>query len=69
MLKESKAKLIALCELMDAHIEKGDFFELYSCWIADESDKPDGEMTLQIDDFDVEQIRLPEKTFVRIEKR
>lgn len=68
MLKESKAKLIALCELMHAYIEKGDYFELYSCWVWEESDKRDGEMTLQINHFDIEQIRLPEKTLVRIEK-
>ena len=28
---ESKKKLIALCEIMDSNLEKGDYFELNSC--------------------------------------
>lgn len=68
MRAESKAKLIVLCKMMDNYIEKGDFFELYSCWMGDESDKREGEITLQMNDFDVERIRLPEKTLIRFEK-
>ena len=65
---ESKKKLIALCKIMDSYLEKGDFFELYSCWIGEESEKREGEITLQINNFDVDQIEIPEKTLVRFEK-
>ena len=65
---ESKEKLIALCKIMDSYIEKGDYFELYSCWVGEEVDKREGEITLRINNFDIEQIRIPEKTLVRFEK-
>lgn len=68
MRAESKAKLIALCEILDSYIEKGDFFELYSCWVGEEADKREGEITLQMNDFDIDRIQLPEKTLIRLEK-
>ncbi|MFJ8235530.1 hypothetical protein ACIQ34_07250 [Ureibacillus sp. NPDC094379] len=65
---ESKKKLIALCEIMDNYLEKGDYFELYSCWVGEEKDKRVGEITLRIDNLNVDLIEMPEKTLVRIEK-
>lgn len=65
---KSKEKLIVLCKIMDSYIEKGDYFELYSCWVGEESDKREGEITLRINNFDIEQIKMPEKTLVRFEK-
>ncbi|MGE7921521.1 hypothetical protein ACQKM9_21700 [Viridibacillus sp. NPDC093762] len=65
---ESKKKLIALCEIMDSYLEKGDYFELYSCWGGEEKDKRVGDITLKIDKLNVDLIELPEKTLVRIEK-
>ena len=65
---ESKQKLIRLCEIMDEYLEQGDYFELYSCWIGEETEKREGELTLQINNFDIEQIEIPEKTLVRFEK-
>ncbi|WP_260284826.1 hypothetical protein [Peribacillus aracenensis] len=65
---ESKEKLIELCKIMDSYIDKGDYFELYSCWVGEEADKREGEITLRINNFDIEQIEMPEKTLVRFEK-
>ncbi|OCA92568.1 hypothetical protein [Pseudobacillus wudalianchiensis] len=65
---ESKKKLMRLCEIMDGHLEKGDFFELYSCWVGEEADKREGELVLQFTSFDIDQIEIPEKTLVRFEK-
>lgn len=59
---ESKKKLIILCKIMDSYLEKGDFFELYSCWVGEETEKREGEITLQINNFDINQIEIPEKT-------
>ncbi|USD14952.1 hypothetical protein ND894_23780 [Priestia megaterium] len=67
-LKESKEKLLALCRLMDHYLKSGDFFELYSCWIGEESEEREGELTLNIHYFDIDAIKMPEKTLVRIEK-
>jgi len=65
---QSKKKLIRLCEIMDNHIKKGAFFELYSCWVGEETDNRESEITLQINNFDINQINIPEKTLVRFEK-
>ncbi|MFF2458761.1 hypothetical protein [Peribacillus simplex] len=65
---ESKKKLIELCKIMDSYLEKGDLFELYSCWVGEEAEKRDGEITLLINNFDIDQIKIPEKTLVRFEK-
>lgn len=65
---ESKKKLIELCKIIDSYLEKGDFFELYSCWVGEEVEKREGEITLQINNFDIDEIEIPEKTLVRFEK-
>jgi hypothetical protein len=65
---ESKKKLIELCKLMDSYLKKGDFFELYSCWIGEEAEKREGEMNLELNNFDIDQIQIPEKTLVRFVK-
>jgi len=66
--KESKEKLIRLCEIMNEYLEKGDYFELYSCWISEETEKRDGEQTLQLNNYVIDKISIPEKTLVRFEK-
>ncbi|MBO1511084.1 hypothetical protein [Metabacillus bambusae] len=65
---ESKKKLIELCKIMDSYLEKGDFFELYSCWVGEEAEEREGEITLQMNNFDIDQIEIPEKTLVIFEK-
>jgi len=65
---ESKKKLIRLCEIMDSYLEKGDFFELYSCWVGEEADNRDGELVVQMNNFNIDQIEIPEKMLVRFEK-
>lgn len=65
---ESKVKLLELCNRMNNYLEKGDYFELFSCWIGEEQDKREGEITFQINNFDIDQIEIPEKTLVRFEK-
>ena len=53
---------------MDSYLEKGDYFELFSCWVGEEKDKRVGKITLRIDNLNVDMIEMPEKTLVRIEK-
>jgi hypothetical protein len=65
---QSKQKLIRLCEIMDEYLEQGDYFELYSCWLGEETEKREADLTLQINNFDIDHIKIPEKTLVRLEK-
>ncbi|MCK2000755.1 hypothetical protein MZM54_05045 [[Brevibacterium] frigoritolerans] len=66
--EESKVKLTELCKIMNNYLEEGDFFELYSCWIGEEADKRYGELTIQLNNFDINQIEIGEKTLVRFVK-
>jgi hypothetical protein len=36
--------------------------------VGEETDKREGELTLQINNFDINQIEIPEKTLVRFKK-
>ncbi len=65
---ESKNKLIALCKILDSYLEKGDYFELYSCWVGEEDEKRIGELTLKLNHFNVNEINIYEHTLVRFEK-
>ena len=65
---ESKEKLITLCNMMDSYLEKGDFFELYSCWVGEEADQRIGQIILKLHDFDINQVEIPVKTLVRFVK-
>jgi hypothetical protein len=62
---ESKKKLIGLCRIMDSYLKKVDFFELYSCWVGEGAEKREGEITLQINNFNIDQIEIPERTLVK----
>jgi hypothetical protein len=66
--EESKIKLMRLCEIMDEYLQKGDYFELYSCWIGEEAEEREGEITIKINNFDVDKIEIPEKILVKFEK-
>lgn len=65
---KSKMKLIRLCEIMDSYLEKDDIFENYTCWICEESDKRSSHLILQLNEFDIDQIEIPEKTLIRFDK-
>ena len=65
---DSKKKLTELCKMMDGYLEDGDFFEHYSCWVGEEKDKREGELTLLLNNFDIDNIEMPEKTLVRFVK-
>ena len=58
---ESKMKLIELCEIMDSYLEKREFFELYCCWVGEETESREGEITLQINNFDFGQKKYLKK--------
>ena len=63
--EESKQKLNKLCTMMKSYIQPGDYFELISFWIGEEQDKKDGEFTLNIEELNIGEIEIPEKTLVR----
>ena len=70
-LKERRKKLkklLALCTIMEGYLNDEDYFELFSCWVGDEDKERLGELKLKINHFNIDEIRIPERTLVRIEK-
>ena len=66
--KEAKEKLLTLCKIMEGYLEDGDYFELFSCWVGDEGKERVGELKLKINHFNIDELCIPERTLVRIEK-
>lgn len=53
---------------MEGYLNDGNYFELFSCWVGDEDRERLGELKLKINHFNIDEIRIPERTLVRIEK-
>ncbi|MCU7663582.1 hypothetical protein [Bacillus thuringiensis] len=66
--KEAKEKILTLCKIMEGYLEDGDYFELFSCWVGDEDKERVGELKLKINHFNIDELCIPERTLVRIEK-
>ncbi|EPD53766.1 hypothetical protein HMPREF1210_00589 [Paenisporosarcina sp. HGH0030] len=62
--------LKALLEILDSHLEQGDYCELYTCWVGEESEERNKELdqTIQISMFDMDDIEVAEKTLLTIKK-
>lgn len=66
--EEAQNKLLTLCSIMEGYLKEWEYFELFSCWIGDEDQEKVGELNLKINQFDIAEICIPERTLVRIEK-
>ncbi|MEK5226704.1 hypothetical protein [Bacillus sp. CH_50] len=53
---------------MEGYLEDRDYFELFSCWVGDEDKERVGELNLKINHFNIDELCIPERTLVRIEK-
>ncbi|WP_179877743.1 hypothetical protein [Bacillus cereus] len=49
-------------------MEDRDYFEFFSCWVGDEDKERVGELKLKINHFNIDELCIPERTLVRIEK-
>ena len=66
---ESKEKLRYLFTFMNEFLDEGESFELYTCWIGDESDPQVKSMTLSLELDQLEDIEIPERTHILITKQ
>lgn len=62
--EESIQKLKLLLHHIENYIQPGDYFELFSSWVGEESDKSEGSLTIQIDELNLNAFEIPEKTVV-----
>jgi len=68
--KKEQQYLKALLEILDSHLEQGDYCELYTCWVGEESEERNKELdqTINISMFDMDDIEIAEKTLLTIKK-
>lgn len=62
--KEALHKLELLIFHMRKYLSPGDYFELYSCWIGEETEKRNGSITVLIDELNWDTVEIPEKTLI-----
>ncbi|WP_342541783.1 hypothetical protein MHH33_11175 [Paenisporosarcina sp. FSL H8-0542] len=62
--------LKALLEILDSHLERGDYCELYTCWVGEESEERNKKLdqTINISMFDMDDIEIAEKTLLTLKK-
>ena len=67
---EEQESFKALCQLMDSHLEEGDYCQLYICWVGDEEEERSFELdqTIELWNFDINTIQIYEKTLLVIKK-
>ncbi|MFY0781363.1 hypothetical protein AB1K18_13950 [Peribacillus simplex] len=68
--KEGQQNFKALCDLLDNHLSEGDHCQLYTCWVGDELDerKVEFDQTITLNNYDIGDIELYEKTLLVIKK-
>lgn len=65
---EGQEILKALCEFMERYLTEGEYCELYTCWVGDESEDKEYEETININNFDINQVEIFEKSLLVIKK-
>ncbi|WP_026828554.1 hypothetical protein [Exiguobacterium artemiae] len=65
---KSKEKLHYLFTLMNEFLDEGESFELYTCWLGEESYPKEKSMTLSLELEQLEDIEIPERTHILITK-
>lgn len=57
-----------LCAFLDQHLASGDYCELYTCWVGDESEEPEYKDCINLHEFDIDKIEVFEKSLLVINK-
>lgn len=66
--KKSQKDFIALCNFLKEHLNPGEFCEIYPCWLGEELEPKLGSLTIQLEDYNLDEIKIYEKYLVRLEK-
>ncbi|MBA9027441.1 hypothetical protein [Peribacillus huizhouensis] len=66
--KKSQIDFITLCDLLKQYLKPGEYCEIYPCWLGEELEPNEGECTIRLDDYNIDEIEIYEKCLVRIEK-
>lgn len=62
---DSLKKLESLFAIMESYVSAGDYFELYTCWLGEEAEPREDELSISMTEGKVNDIQFAEKTLVR----
>ncbi|MET4559628.1 hypothetical protein ABIA69_000771 [Lysinibacillus parviboronicapiens] len=65
--EKSKKTFLYLCHLLKELLPKGDYCEVYICWLGEEVEECEGELKFNLNNLQIEAIDIYEKYFIRIE--
>ncbi|MBT2686633.1 hypothetical protein J7I93_00385 [Bacillus sp. ISL-47] len=65
---EGQEAFLALCEFLDRYLTEEEYCELYTCWVGEESEDKEHEQTIFINNFDINEVEINEKTMLVIRK-
>ncbi|MGE7090481.1 hypothetical protein ACQKII_03275 [Lysinibacillus sp. NPDC048646] len=63
--QKAKITFKVLCDFLKQLIPKGDFCELYFCWIGEESDPIEQKVKIDLNQFDEESLYFDEKYYIK----
>jgi len=63
----SKMTFLYLCHLLKELLPKGDYCEIYICWLGEEDEEHEDELVIDLNSLQIKAIDISEKCFIRIE--
>ncbi|MBQ0141045.1 MAG: hypothetical protein KBT36_17395 [Kurthia sp.] len=61
---ESISKLRKLLQHVESYMQLGDYFQLYTCWLGEETDKSEDQLSIELHQINFQTLEIPEKTVV-----
>ena len=65
--EKAQNTFIQLCEYLNELIPKGDYCEVYICWLGEEEEKCEDKLKIDLNNLQKDTIEIYEKCFIRIE--
>lgn len=65
--EKSKKTFLYLCDFLKKLLSKGDYCEIYICWLGEEEEKHEGNLKIDLNNLQIDKTEIHEKCFIRIE--
>ncbi|MGC9934916.1 hypothetical protein [Priestia aryabhattai] len=65
--EKSQKTFLYLCDLLKKSLPKGDYCEIYICWLGEEEEEHEGNLKIDLNNLQIDTIEIYEKCFIRIE--
>ncbi|WP_108671358.1 hypothetical protein [Peribacillus acanthi] len=65
--EKSKKTFLYLCDLLKQLLPKGDYCEIYICWLGEEDEEREKITEIHLNNLQIRSIDIEEKCFIRVE--